>query len=206
MNAFIESFCTKIVSLQGLSIRLLRIAIAVILIWIGGLKFFDYEAEGIVPFVANAPVMSFFYAFPDDYKGRILKEGEVDPTNRKWHEANYTYAFSYGLGTLLIAMGIILLLNYVHPLYGVVGGVLVMIMSVGTLSFLISTPETWVPSLGGPDYGFPFLSGKGRLVIKDLIMMGGAFVALTDSARSFLAKRNDVSGVRLNKNDQTVAA
>lgn len=29
--------------------------------WIGGLKAFQYEADGIVPFVANSPVMSFFY-------------------------------------------------------------------------------------------------------------------------------------------------
>ena len=52
---FLESVCRKLVGLQGLGFRLVRIAIAVILIWIGGLKFFDYEAEGIVPFVANSP-------------------------------------------------------------------------------------------------------------------------------------------------------
>lgn len=190
MSRFIESFCAQIASLQGLSIRLLRIAIAVILIWIGGLKFFDYEAEGIVPFVANAPFMSFFYNYPGDYHGQILKEGQVESANHEWHISNNTYAFSYGLGALLITMGIILLSNHLHPLYGVVGGVLVIIMSVGTLSFLITTPETWVASLGGPDHGFPFLSGKGRLVIKDLIMMGGAFVALTDSAKTYLLSRN----------------
>jgi uncharacterized membrane protein YkgB len=27
--------------------------------WIGGLKAFQYEADGIVPFVANSPLMSF---------------------------------------------------------------------------------------------------------------------------------------------------
>jgi len=32
--------------------------------WIGGLKFVPYEAESIVPFVANSPVMKFFYAKP----------------------------------------------------------------------------------------------------------------------------------------------
>ena len=29
--------------------------------WIGGLKAFQYEADGIVPFVTNSPFMSFFY-------------------------------------------------------------------------------------------------------------------------------------------------
>lgn len=32
-----------------------------ILLWIGGLKVFPYEADGITPFVANSPLMSFFY-------------------------------------------------------------------------------------------------------------------------------------------------
>ena len=38
-----------------------RIGLIVVLVWIGGLKVFHYEGEGIVPFVANSPLMSFFY-------------------------------------------------------------------------------------------------------------------------------------------------
>jgi uncharacterized membrane protein YkgB len=36
----------------------------VVLVWTGGLKAYRYEDEGIVPFVANSPLMSFFYADP----------------------------------------------------------------------------------------------------------------------------------------------
>ena len=49
-------------SLKGTGVQLIRIAIFIIFIWIGGLKFWNYEAEGIVPFVANSPFMSFFYS------------------------------------------------------------------------------------------------------------------------------------------------
>ena len=49
-------------SSQKLGIHLIRVAILIIFVWIGGLKFWNYEAEGIVPFVANSPFMSFFYA------------------------------------------------------------------------------------------------------------------------------------------------
>ena len=48
-------------SAQKLGINLIRVAILIIFVWIGGLKFWNYEAEGIVPFVANSPFMSFFY-------------------------------------------------------------------------------------------------------------------------------------------------
>jgi uncharacterized membrane protein YkgB len=52
-----------------------------------------------------------------------------------------------------------------------------------------SAPETWVPTWGA-NYGFPYLSGAGRLVIKDAIMMGAALVTMADSAQAYLRKRN----------------
>ena len=45
-------------SAQKLGINLIRVAILIIFVWIGGLKFWNYEAEGIVPFVANSPFMN----------------------------------------------------------------------------------------------------------------------------------------------------
>ena len=71
-----------------------------------------------------------------------------------------------------------------------VGGLLTFGMSLVTLSFLITTPEVYVPNLGGdfptPQYGFPYLSGAGRLVIKDVIMMGAGLIVASDSAKRIL--------------------
>ncbi|WEK17440.1 MAG: DUF417 family protein [Candidatus Pedobacter colombiensis] len=61
-------------------------------------------------------------------------------------------------------------------------------MSLVTLSFLITTKETWVPDLGGPNHGFPYLSAAGRLVIKDVIMMAGGLLCASDSASRILKK------------------
>lgn len=170
-------------------VRLLRLAIAVILLWIGGLKAFPYEADGITPFVANSPLMSFFYNHPEAYQDHRNREGELVHENREWHQKNNTYGFAYGLGALLCVMGILLLLDGVSPLLGLAGGLLVFIMSIGTLSFLVTTPETWVPALGDIHHGFPFLSAAGRLVLKDFIMMGGAVVVMADSSRRVLVRR-----------------
>jgi hypothetical protein len=46
-------------------IAVTRIGLIVVLLWIGSLKAFRYEADGIVPFVANSPFMSYFYADPE---------------------------------------------------------------------------------------------------------------------------------------------
>ncbi len=175
-------------TLQPFGIRMLRLAIALVLIWIGGLKFFAYEADGIVPFVATSPLMSFFYHHPAEYKSHQGKEGERKPANRQWNEANNTYGFAKGLGVLLVGLGLLLLANAVHPALGLAGSVLVVVLSLGTLSFLVTTPESWVPHLGDADYGFPFLSGRGRLVIKDVMMLAGALVLIADSARQWLRR------------------
>ena len=69
------------------------------------------------------------------------------------------------------------------------GGFLIFLMSFVTLSFLTTTPECWVPALGDINHGFPFLSGAGRLVVKDSIMMGAALVVMADSAKAYLRRR-----------------
>ena len=46
-----------------------------------------------------------------------------------------------------------------------------------------------MPALGSPEHGFPLLSGAGRLVLKDAIMMGAALVTMADSAKASLRKR-----------------
>lgn len=76
MSGQFTVFLQTLSGLSSLSIRFIRIAIAIVLIWIGGLKVYNYEAEGIVPFVANSPLMSFFYASPSEYKPYMQKEGK----------------------------------------------------------------------------------------------------------------------------------
>lgn len=43
--------------------------------------------------------------------------------------------------------------------------------------------------LGDAHYCFPYLSGAGRLVLKDTLMLAGAVMIMADSARSLLLQR-----------------
>ena len=167
-----------------------RIGLVVVLLWIGGQKVTRFEADGIVPFVANSPFMSFFYTHPaPEYTQHMNREGEVVPANRAWHESNHTYAFAYGLGAVIVAYGLMIASHPWLPRLAAVGSFLVFVMSFVTLSFLVTTPECWVPDLGGPEHGFPLLAAPGRLVVKDAIMMGAALVTMADSAHAYLRKR-----------------
>lgn len=187
MNLFIKFF--KAASrADRLGVTVTRVGLIVVLLWIGGLKVFKYEAEGIIPFVANSPTMSFLLNDPDNYKAHKNPEGALVPANRAWHEQNGTYRFALGLGAVIAIYGLMLCLNPCLPQVAALGSFLVLIMSVVTLSFLITTPECWVPPLGDVNHGFPYLSGAGRLVIKDAIMMGAALVTMADSAKAYLKK------------------
>ena len=181
-------------------IAVTRIGLVVVLVWIGGLKAFRYEDEGIVPYVANSPVMSFFYLRPaGEYRGHMNREGELIPANRAWHEPQRHLPFAHGLGSVIVALGVMIALHPRLPRVAALGSFLVVGMSLTTLSFLVTTPECWVPSLGSPEHGFPLLAGPGRLVIKDAIMLGAAVVTMADSAKAYLrgrdvARRAEIAG------------
>lgn len=194
LNTLFYDFLRLAARANRFGLGLMRVAILVIFVWIGGLKFWNYEAEGIVPFVANSPFMSFFYAHDaPEYRDYRLKEGEADPVKQAWHAENNTYGFSYGLGVLIMSIGILTFLGFFSRRVGLAGEVLVIVMTLGTLSFLVTTPEVWVPDLGSGEHGFPLLSGAGRLVIKDLAIIAGAVILLSDTARILLARRNDAA-------------
>jgi reactive chlorine resistance protein C len=176
---------------QSHFINLMRISIFIVMAWIGGLKAFQYEADGIVPFVANSPLMSFFYnKKAPEYKEYKNPEGKTVQKNIDWHKENGTYIFAYGLGIVIIIIGLLALLGIWFAETGMIGGLLTFGMSLVTLSFLITTPEVYVPNLGGdfptPQFGFPYLSGAGRLVLKDVIMMAAGLICASDCARRLL--------------------
>src|SRR4030081_460316 len=170
-------------------IPLMRVAIAIVFLWIGALKFAPYEADSITPFVANSPFMSFFYERPAEDNPDLTRVGELKPAQRAWQTANNTYGFSGGLGTLEIMIGLLTLLGVFSRRWGIVGATLSFLTPFVTLSFLITTPDAWVSALGDAQHGFPYLSGGGRLVLNDVMLLAGGLLVMADSARAFLEAR-----------------
>jgi uncharacterized membrane protein YkgB len=173
--------------LDRLGFGMLRLGLVVVLCWIGALKAANYEAEGIIPFVANSPLMSFFYHHPAPEYREPNRAGEVNITSHEWNESNGTYVFSHGLGCVIVGLGLLIALHPVFPQLAAVGSLLVTLMACVTLSFLVTTPEAWV-SVPGSVHGFPFLALPGLLVVKDSIMLGAAILTMADSAKVYLQR------------------
>lgn len=200
-----QKFLQALAGSQKYFANYVSVAIFIVMAWIGGLKVVQYEADGIVPFVTNSPFFSYMYSkkeIVDNGKGKMVAEynlhknpeGLVVPKNIEWHKQNGTYTVSYLIGATICTIGTLVLLGIWFPKLGLIGGLLTFGMSIVTLSFLITTPETWVPNLGNPalgiaespNHGFPYLSGAGRLVIKDIIMSAAGLIVASNAARRIL--------------------
>ena len=119
--------------------------LVVVVEWIGLMKFTAYEAEGISPFLAHSPLMSWVY-------GLMSVQG-----------------FSAVLGVVEVAIAILIAARPFWPRASALGSALAVGMFLTTLSFLVTTPGVWASSAGG----FPALSGSpGQFLIKDLALLG----------------------------------
>src|SRR5258706_13839555 len=107
----IRSFYRIAARFDRVGIGMLRLGLVIVLCWIGGLKATNYEAEGIVPFVANSPLMNFFYHHPAPEYREHNPAGGLNIASTERNETNGTYVFSYGLGCVLVGFGIFIPLH-----------------------------------------------------------------------------------------------
>jgi reactive chlorine resistance protein C len=101
--------------LDRVGMGMLRGALVLVLVWIGGLKFVDYESDSIVPLVANSPVMRFLYHQPGAYRTHLNKEGELNPQHWAWNRDNGTYTFSHWLGAAIVCIGLLIACYPINP-------------------------------------------------------------------------------------------
>ena len=140
-------------SITALGHRVLRYGLALVIGWIGMMKFTGYEAQGIEPLVAHSPLLGWMY--------------------RIWTVRQ----FSDGLGVVEVGIAILIALRPWSRKASAIGSALALLMFLTTLSFLFSTPG-WEPSLGG----FPALSAlPGQFLLKDVVLLGAAIWSLGEA-------------------------
>jgi uncharacterized membrane protein YkgB len=139
--------------ITDLGFQVLRYGLALVIGWIGIMKFTEYEAKGIQPLVEQSPFMSWMY--------HILSARQ----------------FSDAMGVVEIGVAILIALRPFSPKASAIGSAAAVLMFLSTLSFLFSTPG-WEPSLGG----FPALSALlGQFLLKDVVLLGTALWSLGEA-------------------------
>jgi len=128
-----------------------RYGLVVVLAWIGFGKYVKMEARVLIE---HSPLMSWIY----DYLSAT--------------------AVARGLGTMEIVAALLIALRPVWPRASAVGSALAVVLFLGTVSFLFTTPGVVATHAAG----LPVLSAQpGQFLLKDLVLIGVAIWTLGDS-------------------------
>src|ERR1700741_5397284 len=131
---------------------LVRYALVVVIAWIGALKSPGYEAAAIHPLIAHSPIFSWLDS--------ILS----------------VRTFAAVLGSLEIVAALLIAIRPLSPRVSVIGSAMGVLLFLGTLSFLFTTPGVTAPS------GFPVRSVlPGQFLLKDLVLVSASVWTLGDS-------------------------
>lgn len=142
--------------------HVVRYGLVLVLLWIGGMKFTAYEAEGISGFVSHSPLMSWAYSV--------------------FSIRN----FSALLGATEIAVALLIAARPVSTVAALIGSGSAAGMFLTTLSFLFTTPGVWEASAGG----FPALSVvPGQFLAKDLVLFGASLWLLGNDWTALSTRR-----------------
>jgi reactive chlorine resistance protein C len=156
LNRYIAAAASLSEGIEMVGLRSIRYGLVLVLFWIGGMKFTAYEAEGISPFVANSPFMS--WAYPLFSKNQ----------------------FSAILGAVELLTAILIASRPFSARLSALGSALAVGMFLTTLSFLFTTPGVIEPSLG-----FPALSAiPGQFLVKDVVLLGAALWSTGEALRA----------------------
>jgi uncharacterized membrane protein YkgB len=137
-------------------LALLRWALVIVFLWFGGMKFTSYEANGIAPFIANSPFMSWLHAL-------FGIQGA-----------------SYVIGIVELSTAAALAIGAFNAFFSVLGAAMSSVTYLFTLTFFTTTPGVAEPSAGG----FPAISAApGQFLLKDLVLLAASLCLLAASIR-----------------------
>lgn len=141
--------------LASVGLSVLRAALATNILWIGALKFKQYEVENDEPLITSSPLFSRFRA----------KIGA-----RKLNRL---------IGVTEITVGSLIAAKPVAPTASAIGSFGAVGMFLTTVSFLATTPEARQEG-----QGVLSLSLLGQFLLKDTVLLGAALMTAAESLRA----------------------
>ena len=135
-----------------------RYGLVIVLAWIGFGKYVKMEARVLIQ---HSPLMSWIYDF-------------LSAT-----------AVARALGTMEIVAALLIASRPVWPRASAVGSALAVVLFIGTLSFLFTTPGVVMTHAAG----IPVLSAQpGQFLLKDLVLIGVSIWSLGESVSAFTGR------------------
>jgi len=123
--------------------HLLRASMVVVFLFFGYQKWFEYEAQALLPYISHGPLVFWMYA------------------------AFGVRGGTYFLGVAEWLFGTLLLAGYWNKKLGVLGALGSCFTFIATTTIIPFMPDGWAASAGG----FPAMTEKDAFLMKDLVLL-----------------------------------
>jgi uncharacterized membrane protein YkgB len=161
MNFIIRSLIKLGILKNDLDYHLLRALMVIISLFFGYQKWFDYEAQALIPYISHGPLI--FWLYPVfGIRGA-----------------------TYFLGVSEWLFGALLLAGFWNKKLGILGALGLCFSMLGTSTIIPFMPDGWAASAGG----FPAMTERVAFLMKDLVLLGvSVYLLRQDVIRVSLAK------------------
>jgi uncharacterized membrane protein YkgB len=149
MTALIRTLAESDLFKKDLDYRLIRASMVLIFAMFGYQKWFEYEAQTLIPYISNGPLI--FWLYPVfGIRGA-----------------------SWFLGTSEWTFGALILAGFWNKKIGALGALGSVATFIGTVTIIPFIPNGWAPSVG-----FPAMIGPVAFLMKDVVLLAVSFYLL----------------------------
>jgi uncharacterized membrane protein YkgB len=155
MNFIIDKLANSGLLGKDRDYHLVRASMIIIFLFFGYQKWFQYEADVLVPYISNGPLISWMYPV-FGIRGA-----------------------SWFLGVSEWTFGALLLAGYWNKKSGVLGALGSAATFIGTVTIIPFMPHGWAESAGG----FPAMVGNVPFLMKDVVLLAVSIYLLKEDVR-----------------------
>src|SRR6201987_1611365 len=164
MNALINTLINFGLLKEDLDYHLVRASMVIIFLFFGYQKWFEYEAQTLIPYISNGPLIFWLYPV---YGIR---------------------GASWFLGVSEWLFGALLFLGFWNKRLGILGAIGSTATFVGTVTIIPFMPNGWDPVAG-----FPAMAGNVPFLMKDVVLLAVSIYLLKqDVTRVLASAKSDV--------------
>src|SRR5258708_28546805 len=128
---------------EDLDYHFIRASMVIIFLFFGYQKWFDYEAQALIPYISNSPLISWMYP--------------VFGIRRA----------CWFLGVAEWFFGALLFVGFWNKKLGILGALAGVFSFISTITIIPFIPNGWAPSAGG----FPAMTETVAFLMKDLVLL-----------------------------------
>jgi uncharacterized membrane protein YkgB len=151
---------------NDLDYRLLRAAMVIIFLFFGYQKWFEYEAQALLPYISHGPLIFWMYSV-FGVRGA-----------------------TYFLGVAEWVFGALLFAGYWNKRLGILGALGSCFTFIATTTIIPFMPDGWAASAGG----FPAMTERVAFLLKDLVLLSVSVYLLRQDIIRFSAFKTASSG------------